>query len=87
MRIWFKIFKKNRMLKDIVILSEDETLTRTKKILEALDDACVNFDLCKPIWLDNNVYEFNNSNKTRFIKDNFIEEISFDFLEIQILEE
>lgn len=61
--------------------------TRTHKIFQALDDVCVAFDLGKPIWLDANVSDFKRHAKTRFLQDNFIEEIEFDYLEIQVIEE
>ena len=44
-------------------------------------------DLGKPIWLDANVKEFQRRSKTRFGKDNFVEEIDFDYMEMQVLEE
>ena len=39
------------------------------------------------IWLDANIREFQRHSKTRFTQDNFVEEISFDFLEVHIIEE
>lgn len=86
MRIWFKIFKDNRLQKDKVI--EDlQTDTRTHKIFRALDEICYEFDLCKPIWLDKTITDFKRHSKARFYKDNFIEAIDFDFLEIHVIEE
>ena len=86
MRIWFKIFKDNRLQKDKVI--EDlQTDTRTHKIFRALDEICYEFDLCKPIWLDKTIADFKHHSKARFYKDNFIEAIDFDFLEIHVIEE
>ena len=86
MRIWFKIFKDNRLQKDKVI--EDlQTDTRTNKIFRALDEICYEFDLCKPIWLDKTITDFKRHSKARFYKDNFIEAIDFDFLEIHVIEE
>ncbi|MCI5613409.1 MAG: hypothetical protein MR356_03585 [Agathobacter sp.] len=86
MRIWFKIWEDSRLIKTETIedCSED---TRTHKIFGALDKVCHMFDLSVPIWLDKNVSEFQRRGKTRFGKDNFIEEIDFDYLEMQILEE
>lgn len=86
MKIWGKIWKNNHLLKDVTIeRSEDDT--RTHKIFHALDDICYEFDLGKPIWLDSNISEFQRLGRTRFRQDSFIEEISFDFLEIQVIEE
>jgi hypothetical protein len=86
MRIWFKIWKDNHLLATETI--EDETAeTRTHKIFRALEEACLRFDLAKPIWFDANIAEFRRHAKTRFGKDNFVEEIEFDYLEMQVLEE
>ena len=85
-RLWGKEFKDNRMLCDTVICDETDD-TRTHKIFKALEDACLAFDLGKPIWLDSNVSDFKRHGKTRFTKDNFVEDIDFDFLEMHIIEE
>lgn len=85
-RLWAREFKENHILKDTqVIDGSDET--RTHKIFNALDKVCIEFDLSKPIWLDSNIETFKKSNRTRFGADNFIDEIDFDYLEIEILEE
>ncbi len=85
-RLWAKEFKDNRMLRDITI-EDDREETRTHKIFQALDKICYEFDLSKPIWLDTTVAEFKRHAKTRFYQDNFVDEIEFDYLEIQVIEE
>lgn len=85
-RLWGKIWKDNRMIRDTVAEEESED-TRTHKIFRALDQICYEFDLGKPIWLDTNISEFKRHSKTRFYQDSFMEEIAFDYLEIQVLEE
>lgn len=85
-RLWAKVFKDNRMLRDTMICDDSED-TRTHKIFRALDEICYEFDLGKPIWLDNTIDEFKRRAKTRFYQDNFVEQIEFDYLEIQVLEE
>lgn len=86
MKLWGKIWKDNRMLRDAVAEDTSDD-TRTHKIFHALDELCLAFDLGKPIWLDANIRDFQRHKKTRFTGDNFIEEIDFDFLEILVLEE
>ena len=85
-RLWGKIFKDNHMLRDTVI-EDDRNDTRTHKIFDSLDQICYDFDLGKPIWLDSNIPEFKRHSKTRFYQDSFIEEIPFDYLELQVIEE
>lgn len=86
MKIWFQEWKDNHMLRDLVI-EETADDTRTHRIFSALEKACYELDLGKPIWLDANITEFRKRAKTRFSSDHFVEEIEFDYLEMQILEE
>lgn len=85
-RMWGKIFKKNRMITDTVICVDND-LNRTRKVYQALEEMCYEFDLPKPLCLESNKQDFIRSSKTRFTRDSFIEEIDFDYLEIQVIEE
>lgn len=85
-RLWARTFKNNHMLQDVTIEISDND-TRTHKVFRALDEVCTNFDLGKPIWLDKTIREFKRHSKARFYQDNFIEDIDFDYLEIQIIQE
>lgn len=86
MKIWLKVFENTRMLASETIENNNGE-SRTHKIFSALEEACNRMDLGKPIWFDSNIEEFKRMAKTRFYKDNFVEEIAFDFLELQVLEE
>lgn len=86
-RLWGKIYKDNKMIDDMVVANDSPDLRRTQKIFAAIDDICRAFDLSKPIWLDANIADFKKFKKTRFKQDNFIENIDFDYLEIQVIEE
>ena len=74
------------MLRDCVVCDDGED-TRTHKVFRALEQACYEFDLSKPIWLDATIDEFKRHDKTRFTQDNFVDSIDFDYLEIHIIEE
>ncbi len=74
------------MLRDTTIC-DDSQETRTHKVFQALEEVCYEFDLGKPIWLEKNIEEFKRHAKARFYQDSFIEQIEFDFLEIQVIEE
>ena len=86
MRIWFKEWKDNHLVRDTVV--EDHTDdSRTHKVLHAVDRACEELDLARPIWLDNTVEDFRRHARARFTQDAFIESIPFDYLEIHVIEE
>ena len=86
-RLWVKIIDSGKIVKNMTIEYSDSSLNRTKKIFHAIDEACYAYDLSKPLWLDKNISEFKKSSKTRFTKDNFVDEIGFDYLEIEVIEE
>lgn len=86
MRIWFKMFHDTHMLASETIEDYSEE-TRTHKIFRGIEEACNRLDLGKPIWLDANIAEFKRLAKTRFYQDSFIEEIDFDYLEMDVIEE
>ena len=86
MKIWFKKWKETHLLADITV-EDNSDETRTHKIFNALEKCCSEFDLSRPIWLDSTVREFQKHSKARFTKDAFIDEIDFDYLEIQVIEE
>ena len=86
MRFWARLFKDNRMIKDTVIINNDDD-TRTHKVFAAIEKACYEFDVSKPIWLELNISDFSKYSKVRFYKDSFVEDIHFDYMEFSVLEE
>ena len=86
MRIWFRQFLENRMVKDTTV-DNYEADTRTHKVLASLEKACAEFDIAVPVWLETNITDFKRNAKCRFYKDSFIEDIPFDYLEMQVIEE
>ena len=86
-RMWGKIWKDNHLIKDTVACISDYSLSRTQMVFQALDEICYTFDLSKPIWLDANIREFQRRARTRFSRDCFVEQIDFDYLELQVIEE
>ncbi|WZL81629.1 hypothetical protein QBE53_00540 [Vallitaleaceae bacterium 9-2] len=86
-RIWGKIIKDTRFVKDYVVAIEDSDLSKDQKIHEAIKQFCEYFDLERPHWFDKNTKELIMFSKTSFHDDQFIESIDFDYFEIEIIEE
>lgn len=86
MKIWGKIWKDGHLLRDTVKENVTED-TRTHRVFALLREIALEFDLEVPQWLDSNIADFQRTSKTRFTRDSFIEQIEFDYLEIQIIEE
>lgn len=86
-RIWARTFKENHMLRDTVIEDNTPDTNRTKKVFDALDSVCYEFDLSRPVWLEKNIADFKRTSKVRFTQDSFIDTVEFDYLELQVIEE
>ncbi len=85
-RLWVRLVADNHLLKDMVVCDESQE-TRTHKVMNAIEKACYEMDLSKPIWLDSTVKDFQRHAKCRFTKDCFIEEVPFDYMEINVIDE
>ena len=85
-RLWIRLIHNNHLLNDMVVC-DDSPETRTHKVMNAIEKACYEMDLSKPIWLDSTVRDFQLHAKCRFTKDSFIEDVPFDYMEISVLEE
>ena len=86
-RLWCKTLNENNGIINEVTVVDETDLNRTKKVLNCLSKACEELDLAEPIWLESNIREFKTHSKTRFRKDNFMESVPFEYMEIQVIEE
>ncbi len=86
MRLWGKVMRNNKIIKDLTVpLKVDDDYQAALK--EAMIELCHSFDIEKPYWLNKNLNEYNRSGKTSFNENNFIEEINFDKLVIEELDD
>ena len=86
-RLWARLVSKNHHTAQAMVICDDTSATRTHKIFRGLESICDAWNLAVPIRLDSNITDFKRHSKTKFRQDNWIEEIEFDFLEIQVIEE
>ena len=47
----------------------------------------MNSHLSEPMWFDSNIADFKRHSKVRFTSDNFIDDIDFSYMEVQVIEE
>lgn len=86
-RLWVKLTDDQCHLLKNTVIEDCSDSNRTKKIFDAIRSACHEFDLSEPIWLDSNIATFQRHSKVRFNQDNFIEELDFSYMEIEVIEE
>ena len=61
----------------------DEDISFESKLSKGIQDLCNRFDIANPMWLEDNAISMNQVNKTKFKAQHFIEEIDFDYFEIE----
>ena len=81
------IQREGKTLRSCVSRQEDESLSRTRHVMEALREISEYLDLPVPIWLSKNIREFQRKSRTDFRQDSFLEHIPFDDLHIEVIEE
>jgi len=86
-KLYGKIVKKNNTLNSHTFEIDKETHSNETLLQRGIEDLCNRFDIGNPIWLSDNTLDMERVNKTRFKAHHFIEEIEFDYFEIEYLPE
>lgn len=80
-RLWVRLMKKHRIDRQTTV---DCTADGAQA---ALEEACREMDVPRPIWLPKNEREFANFRMTAFTQDHFVEQIAFDRMEIEWIDD
>lgn len=86
-RLWGKILKNNRMIKQHTAQIDIYHLSTTEALEYCMNEICNEFDIQKPMWFPLNQRDFQNYGRVVFRSDNFIEDIDFDAFEIEFIKE
>lgn len=78
-RLWARIIVKHRIARQATAPCTPEAVG------DVLTELCREFDIPCPIWLHKHEHEFDEFQRTAFLPEHFMEEISFDRLEIEYL--
>lgn len=80
-RLWLRLIKKHRIEK------QDTCPCLWGEEKDALTELCHQFDVPVPIWLGKQEHEWEDFRRTAFTQDQFVEEIHFDRMEIEFLDD
>ncbi|HHT65997.1 MAG TPA: hypothetical protein GX017_07915 [Clostridiales bacterium] len=86
-RIWGILRKNNKIMMDTVAVCEDAGCSDEARLQECIQKICYEFDVQRPMWLPKNEREFDRHKRAVLNQDNFIETISFDTLELELLDD
>ncbi|MDO4867361.1 MAG: hypothetical protein Q4C10_12505 [Clostridia bacterium] len=80
-RLWAKIIRKHRIEKQAT------AECRWEEAEDALTELCREFDIPRPLWLNKHEREFGEFRRTQFLPEHFMEDVNFQRLEIEFLED
>lgn len=85
-RLWGKIVENNSIITDHIFELNTLDLSIEEKLNQGLKALCYHFDIQRPMWFSDNDKDITLIGKTSFIGHHFIENIDFDYFEIEIIE-
>lgn len=85
-RIWVKKIKNNKTITSLNI-KNNENINLIEKRNKCLVEACQKFDLSVPIILKRHEDDFSEFNYITFYPDDFIDDIDFDKLEFELIDD
>lgn len=80
-RLWMRIIKNHR------IEAQSTAPCAWGDEKDVLNDMCKQLDLPCPMWLNKHMNEYSTFRRTAFTGDHFVEEIRFDRMEIEYLDD
>lgn len=80
-RLWAKIIRNHR------IYRQATAECAWGDVDDALTELCRDFDIPKPLWLEKHGREFDSFRRTVFLPEHFMEEVPFQRLEIEFLDD
>jgi hypothetical protein len=86
-RLSGKIVQKNKILQSYVFQINKENMSFEALLRKGIEDLCNRFDIANPMLLIDNTMDMNQIKKMRFKSQHFVEDIDFDYFEIEYLPE
>ncbi len=80
-RIWAKVMKKDKIVKQCVF--EREGITDYSLFFDYLRDICQTLDIATPVLIKTHLFNYAKYNVVRFKQDDFVEPIDFDKLVLE----
>ena len=85
-KLWARKIKKNHLI-DSILIKNTENISNSEKRDKCLKEICEKFDISVPVWLKKHDFEFSQFKYVTFYPQDFIDEIDFDKLEVELIDD
>lgn len=86
-KLWAKKIAKNHLIDSIVVKNKENNITLSERRDKCLKEICQKLDLSLPVWLKKHDLEFSQFKYVTFYPQDFIDEVDFDKLEIELIDD
>lgn len=83
-KVWGKVIKNNKIIESIDI-TDTSPGSQKDKFKKAIEKICYKLDLSTPLWLIQHDNEFRTFKRATFSSDDFVEDMEFDKLEVDLI--
>jgi len=85
-RIWVRLIRNNKITRQDTRSLPHGLDDGVEPVKEALGEACKDMDEPRPIWLGSHERNFSNFGQAVFRQEHFIEKVSFDRMEVELID-
>lgn len=85
-KLWARKIKSNKIINSMVVKNKED-ISLDEKRDKCLKEICQKLDISVPIWLKKHEFEFSQFKYVIFNSQDFIDEIDFDKLEVELLDD
>ena len=78
--IWVRLMRKTHIVKDATVPCAIQDWQ------QALDEACRQLDVPRPLLLPRHERDWEQFSQARFLKEHFMEDVSFDRMEVEFID-
>ena len=80
-RLWARVIVRHRIQRQVTVPCTFEGAE------DAMTEICHELDISRPLWLNKHEKEFQEFRHTTFLPEHFMEDVRFDKLEIEFIED
>lgn len=85
-KLWARKINKNHMAGSIVVKNKED-ISLLEKRDKCLKEICQRLDISVPVWLKKHDLEFSQFKYVTFYPQDFVDEVDFDKLEVELIED
>lgn len=85
-KLWAKKISKNHIINSVVVKNKEDISLLYKRD-KCLKEICQKLDISVPVWLKKHDQEFSQFKYVTFYPQDFIDEVDFDKLEVELIDD